>query len=53
MIRRLGEAFVISGVVNSFLVWAVQPAHLEPALLIAWSLTLLETVVIGFGWRWA
>lgn len=53
MIRRLGEAFVISGVVNSFLVWAVQPAHLEPALLIAWSLTLLETVVIGYGWCWA
>lgn len=53
MIRRLGAAFVIGGVVNSFLVWAVQPAHLEPALLIAWSITLLETVVISYGWRWA
>ncbi|MFC6207645.1 sensor histidine kinase [Levilactobacillus tongjiangensis] len=48
MIRRLMTALLIMGGLNSLLVWLVDSPHLGWALLMAWSLAILETVAIGY-----
>lgn len=52
MIRRLTTALLITGGLNSLLVWLVDSPHLGLALLVAWSLAILETVAIGYLIRW-
>ncbi|WP_367295266.1 sensor histidine kinase [Levilactobacillus yonginensis] len=52
MIRRLMIALLITGSLNSLLVWLVDSPHLGLALLVAWSLAILETVAIGYLIRW-
>ncbi|KRN02448.1 Signal transduction histidine kinase [Levilactobacillus senmaizukei DSM 21775 = NBRC 103853] len=53
MMKRLAGAWVIIGLVNSLLVWLVQAAQEPWALVVAWSLALLETVGLGTVWHWA
>ncbi|MGX6428920.1 sensor histidine kinase [Levilactobacillus yonginensis] len=52
MIRRLTTALLITGGLNILLVWLVDSPHLGLALLVAWSLAILETVAIGYLIRW-
>ncbi|AYM03774.1 sensor histidine kinase [Levilactobacillus yiduensis] len=52
MIRQLAVAFVGLGAVNTLLVWGVRAPHVALATLVAWSVALLETVVLGYGYRW-
>ncbi|MFC6274949.1 sensor histidine kinase [Levilactobacillus tangyuanensis] len=53
MMKRLAGAWVIVGLVNSLLVWLVQAPQRPWALIVAWSLALLETVGLGVVWHWA
>lgn len=53
MIRQLTAVFVGLGICNTLLVWSVRAPHLAWALMIAWSVAVLETVIAGYAYRWA
>jgi len=50
--RRLLAVLVICGSLNSLLVWCVRPSQLGIALLIAWSLALIEMAGVSYLLRW-
>ncbi|MFD1550275.1 sensor histidine kinase [Levilactobacillus fuyuanensis] len=50
--RRLLAVLVICGSLNSLLVWCVRPSQLGTALLIAWSLALIEMAGVSYLFRW-
>ncbi|WP_395321260.1 sensor histidine kinase [Levilactobacillus parabrevis] len=50
--RRLLAVLVIFGSLNSLLVWCVRPSQLGIALLIAWSLALIEMAGVSYLLRW-
>lgn len=50
--RRLLAVLVICGSLNSLLVWCVRPSQLGVALLIAWSLALIEMGGVSYLLRW-
>lgn len=52
MMRQLLVAFVGLGMVNTLLVWLVRAPHVALATLVAWSVALLETVVLSYVYRW-
>ncbi|MCT4488807.1 histidine kinase, partial [Levilactobacillus parabrevis] len=50
--RRLLAVLMICGSLNSLLVWCVRPSQLGIALLIAWSLALIEMAGVSYLLRW-
>ncbi|WP_125583278.1 sensor histidine kinase [Levilactobacillus cerevisiae] len=52
MIRQLSLVWLGLGGVNTFLVAVVRAPHMAMALVVAWSVALLETVVAGYLYRW-
>jgi len=50
--KRLLAVLVICGSLNSLLVWCVRPSQVGIALLIAWSLALIEMAGVSYLFRW-
>jgi len=50
--KRLLAVLVICGSLNSLLVWCVRPSQVGTALLIAWSLALIEMAGVSYLFRW-
>lgn len=50
--KRLLAVLVICGSLNSLLVWCVRPSQVGIALLIAWSLALIEMAGVNYLFRW-
>lgn len=52
MMRQLIVFFLGLGAANTVLVLMVRAPHLVLAMLVAWSLAVLETVLIGYLYHW-
>lgn len=50
--KRLLVVWLTVGLANTLLVWLVRPSHLSIALLIGWSVALIETAGVSAGFRW-
>jgi len=53
MIRQLLVVFLGLGAANTLLVNVVRTPHFALAMVVAWSIALLETVVAGYLYHWA
>jgi len=50
--KRLLAVWVTLGIANSLLVWLVRPSQLGVSILIAWSLSLIETAGVRYFLHW-